>query len=201
MGKAGIVIIPWRSTAGCSLSRGCYAVISVDVVLKSTRHKKPPRKHALSATGWRKEGENLLSDSDVDDIEFFNDQLRERFLIRGSPMFSEMFFSILQVHMSGSFEDMIELEGAPLHSNTVSGKVATAGLFSTQHGCFGRELKTFIPWRSVMGMSYTFSRFGWSRVRIQNISHIPLVLKGISYEAYETMVNAFSAATSNSIPY
>jgi len=205
---AGIVIVPWNSLACCSLARGCHTgAVCIDAVLKIVRHEKPRQKSFSSESGgWRKEGESLLSDSDGDDIQFCNDKSRESFSIRGPATFSDIFFSIVQRRVAGDFANMGELPGPPLHSKTISGRIAMAGVFMTQYGCFGHEHKTFLPWRSVISLSHNFNRsritnFNRSRIIIQNISRRPLVLNGISYEAYEVMKNAFSAATSDKSAY
>jgi len=193
---AGIVFAPWDTLTSIKLSRRCYTgTITLDTVLK----RKPPEsshRHWRARGGTRREGESLLSDSDMDDIELDDDRDNEVITIRGGAMDSEHIYHSLSRRMCAKFADMEERKDAQvIHSNCVSGKITDAGIFATISARFS-EKKVFIPWRSVISVVYKFPTcMRSSSLVIEDRSGTPTEFKGVDEEVFQDLSRIFSDMT------
>lgn len=157
---AGIVSIPWNSLMSLRLSRSCYTgTITVGAIIKKTAVKRKPI-HQSVGGGLRHAGQNLLSGSeDEDNRPFSDDKIVVSLPIKTAALVSEALYQALLERMCERFSDTEELPMAPtIGRKTVHTKLTKAGLVANLfHACSG-ESKAFIPWTSMISLSYKYPR-------------------------------------------
>lgn len=192
--SAGTVLSPWNSFVSLRLSRGChYGQITVHTVMKASPVKKKSTS-TLPGVGFKSGGENLLSDSDEDDVDFYDDRALDKFEIKTDAGISEQLYSALKARLSEKFASMEELPGGdPIKSKKVMAKLTGSGIDATLFGTCGKEAKIFTPWSNVISVAFkhpTCCR--QSCIVIQDRSTNPILLKGVPFNAFHNLEKAFS---------
>lgn len=192
--NAGIFVSPWTSFVSLRLSRGCHSgVIEVHTVLKSSLEKKA-RASWSKRGGFKHGGDNLLSDSDEDDVEIYADTSQHVFTIKAGAGASEQLYTALKTKMTDNFEDLEELPGVyPIKSRNVMGKLTRAGIDAAMFGVCSKEAKMFTPWESVISVAFKHPTcFKRSCIVIEDRTAKSILLKDVPLQSFLDIKNAFS---------
>lgn len=192
--SAGVVLASWDSITSARLSRGCTrGTITVNTIMKKEGVVKPVQ--AKTMDGFRGGGENLLNEVDEDVMAFTDDRKGDVLVFTISASVSEVLYSILETRMAASFADLEEVADAcSIHSPSVIAHAAKAGLIANTFKSCSREEKVFIPWSSMIAVTYkkaTCCRK--SCLTVKECSGKPMLLYDVKEEAYESLANVFSS--------
>lgn len=190
----GIVLTLWSSFVSIRLSRGCRTgEITVHTLVKKNPKRELKDEWSVNG-GFKSGGDNLLSDADVDDVEFVNDQAQDTFKIKVGAATSEQLYNAMKTKMSDNFKDMEELPGVfPMKSKYVMGKLTSAGIDVTLYHACAHESKIFTPWDDVVSVAYKHPTCcKQSCIVIEDRADTPILLKGVPFKAFQDIEEVFA---------